>query len=61
VDKPLRVSHAEKFTIALLTIRLKRITGQNAKELRDVIRIFLPETVLKWYRELVRRKWTYPH
>ena len=61
VNKPLRVSRAEKFTLALLTIRLKRITGQSAKELRDVIRIFQPQTVLKWHRELVRRKWTYRH
>jgi len=61
VDKPLRVSRTEKFTLALLAIRLKRITGQSAKELRDMLRIFQPETVLKWHRELVRRKWTHPH
>lgn len=61
LDRPLRISRAEKFSLALLTIRLKRITGDSAKELRDVIRIFQPETVLKWHRELVRRKWTHQH
>ena len=61
LDKPLRVSHAEKFSVALLTVRLKRITGKSAKELRDTIRIFQPETVLKWHRQLVRRKWTHRH
>lgn len=59
LDKPLRVSRAEKFSLALLTIHLKRISGQSIKELSDVIRIFQPQTVLKWHRELVRRKWTY--
>jgi putative transposase len=27
--------------------------------LSDIIRIFRPETVLKWQREWVRRQWTY--
>jgi len=61
LDQPLRVSRADKFSLALLTVRLKHITGRSIKELSDVIRIFQPETVLKWHRELVRRKWTYRH
>ena len=52
LDKPLRVSRAEKFSLALLNVRLKHITGQSVKELSDVIRIFQPQTVLKWHREL---------
>jgi putative transposase len=59
LDKPLRVSRAEKFSLAILTLHLKRTTGQSVKELSEVIRIFQPETVLKWHRELVRRKWTH--
>ena len=31
----------------------------SGERLREVIRLFQPETVLKWHRELVRRKWTY--
>ena len=38
LDKPLRVSRAEKFTFALLTVQLKRTTGQTVKQLGDVIR-----------------------
>lgn len=51
----------EKLTLAVLTARLKRITHRSSNQLRDVIRIFQPETVLRWHRELVRRKWTYSH
>jgi hypothetical protein len=35
------------------------VTGQSLKDLSDVIRIFQPQTILKWHREWVRRKWTY--
>jgi putative transposase len=55
--KPIRPNRAEKLTLAVLTARLKQVTRRPASELRDVIRIFQPETVLKWHRELVRRKW----
>ena len=57
LDKPVRPNRAEKLTLAVLTARLKQVTHRPASELRDVIRIFQPETVLKWHRELVRRKW----
>jgi len=59
---PLIISHlVEKMTLALLTARLKRITHRAANQMRDVIRIFQPDTVLRWHRELVHRKWTYSH
>lgn len=54
-----RANRAEKMTLALLTAKLKEVIQQPARRLRDVIRIFQPETVLGWHRELVRRKWTY--
>jgi hypothetical protein len=58
---PIRPNRVDKITLAVLTARLKRITHRSANQPRDVIRIFQPETVLRWHRELVRRKWTYPH
>ena len=69
LNHPIKPSKIEKLTLAILTNRLKRTTHQTANQLRDVIRIFEPETVLRWQsfprsigdRELVRRKWTYPN
>jgi hypothetical protein len=61
LNSPIKPNHVEKITLAVLTTRLKRITHWSANQLRDVIRIFQPETILRWHCELVRRKWTYPH
>ncbi len=57
-DKPLRVSRAEKLTLAVLAAQLKSVTGWPVQHFGNVLRIFQPETVFKWHRELVRRKWT---
>jgi hypothetical protein len=59
--QPIKVSKAEKLTLAVLTKRLTTISGWSASQLRNVLHIFQPETVLKWHRELVRRKWTRDH
>jgi putative transposase len=56
---PPRLSRGEKLGLAVLTARLKAATSGGRARLRDVMRLFQPETVLKWHRELVRRKWTY--
>jgi putative transposase len=57
--KPIKPSRAEKMMLAVLTAKLKDVTQQAASRLRDIIRIFQPETVLGWHRQLVRRKWSY--
>jgi putative transposase len=59
IKKPLRASRIEKLTLAVVTATFKTLTHRTATQLRQVIRLFQPETVLKWHRELVRRKWTY--
>ena len=57
-NKPSHVSRAEKLTVAVLAVQLKSVTGWPVKHFGNVLRIFQPETVFKWHRELVRRKWT---
>jgi hypothetical protein len=55
-NSPLKPNRVEKITLAVLTARLKRTTPRSTNQLQDVIRIFQPETILRWHRELVRRK-----
>jgi hypothetical protein len=55
---PIKVSKADKLTLAVLTYKLKKLSDRSASRLRNVVSIFQPETVLKWHCELVRRKWT---
>ena len=57
--KPRRISRAEKLTLVVLMAQLKRVPDYSSARLGETIRLFQPETILKWYRELVRRKWTF--
>src|SRR5688572_2301522 len=59
LDKAVRPERVEKLTLALLAAKLKGLTQPPTKQLGEVIRLFQPETVLKWHRELVRHKWHY--
>jgi transposase len=58
-DKIIRPNQAEKMTLAVLATKLKATTQRSTSQLQDIIRIFQPETVLGWHRQLVRQKWTY--
>ena len=58
-EKPVKPNRAEKMMLAVLTTRLKEVTQRPAGHLKGIIRIFQPETVIGWHRELVRRKWSY--
>ena len=60
-DQPVCVTRFEKLTLAVIAARLKELTHRSASQLGEFIRLFQPETVLGWHRELVRRKWTFPH
>jgi putative transposase len=49
----------EKVPLAVLTQRLKSQAGLTREKLQASLRLFKPDTVLGWHRELVRRKWTF--
>jgi transposase len=55
---PIKPNRAEKMTLAILTNKLKHLTNRSTHQLRDTLQIFQPATVLKWHRQLVKRKWT---
>jgi hypothetical protein len=61
LNRPIRPNRIEKMILAVLTTKIKRISHRSTNQLKNVIRIFQPETVIRWHRELVRRKWTFPH
>ncbi len=60
LNSPIRPSRVEKLTLSVVTMKLKKLTNHTTSQLRNVIRIFQPEIVLRWHRELVRKKWTFP-
>ena len=60
-NQPVYATRFEKLTLAAIASRLKVLTHRSAKQMDDFIRLFQPETVLGWHRELVQRKWTFPH
>ena len=59
LHKPVRASRVERLTLAVVTTKLRSSSNRTVGQLRQIIRIFQPETVLGWHRQLVKRKWTY--
>ena len=55
---PPRLTRAEKLTLAVLTTKLARLTAGPRSRLEQYLLLVKPDTVLKWHRELVRRKGT---
>src|SRR5439155_11731775 len=57
--RPPRLTRGEKLTLAVLTAALARLATGPRSQLDQWVLLFKPDTILKWHRELVRRKWTY--
>lgn len=60
-NKPVKPNQIEKMTLAILIAKLQQVARRPSNQLHNIIRIFKPETVLRWHRELVRRKWSFIH
>jgi len=54
-----RISKPEKLILTALTYRMKQTTAGFHNCLQRCLLLFKPDTLLKWHRELVRRKWTF--
>src|SRR5579859_7493295 len=59
VGKPVRPSRVEKLLLALGAMQLKDRARSGQQGLKNSLLVFKPATVLKWHRELVKRKWTF--
>jgi len=54
-----RPSRREKLVLAALVAKLKRLKRGTDRAWGQSLLLFTPATVLRWHRELVRRKWTF--
>jgi len=55
--RPPRLTRGEKLTLAVLAAALARLTVGPRQQLDQYLLLFRPDTILRWHRELVRRKW----
>src|SRR4051794_38532016 len=56
-----RLSRPEKLMLVALATRLKAQTQRFHEALGEALFVVQPETLLKWYRQIVQRKWTFQH
>ena len=56
---PPRISDPERMILATLLDKYCSFKDDARQHLHQVILIFKQEPVLRWHRELVRRKWTF--
>jgi putative transposase len=60
-SRPPRLALWEKVPVAMLVGKLVQRAKHSRARLSQSLVLFTPETVLRWHRELVRRKWTIRH
>lgn len=54
-----RLSRWEKLGLAILVANFASLGRGSKTKLGEVLRLFKPDTILKWHRDLVRCKWTF--
>ena len=57
--RPPRISRWQKLALLVLASKLTTMSSKTHARLSQVIVLVKPDTLLKWHRELVRRKWTF--
>jgi transposase InsO family protein len=57
--RPVRPTRWEKLGLAVLASKLRSLPSAARSRVRGSLQLFTPETVLRWHRELVRRKWSF--
>lgn len=55
-----RLSWWERLPLVMLAAKLVQGATNSRTRLSQSLLLFTPETVLRWHRELVRHKWTFP-
>lgn len=53
------LAHFERLLFAALVAQLKQAGQPVLEQLSNFLLLFQPDTVLRWHRDLVRKKWTY--
>ena len=56
---PPRLTRWDRLTLAVLATKFTRLKAGMQARLAACLLIVRPETVLRWHRDLVRRKWTF--
>jgi putative transposase len=55
----LRLSRPEKLILDSLATRLKAQTLRFHNALNEALLLIQPDTLLKWHRDFIRRKWSF--
>ncbi len=58
-DQTGKPTRGEKVLLATMAGRLKAMSGMPAHKMGGVLRLIQPQTVLRWHRDVLRKKWTY--
>ena len=52
-----RIPRPEKLLLVILSARFNQSENYARQRMQQVMLIFKPDTILRWHREMVRRKW----